>query len=300
MTNNKLKGIIYLLITALIWGGSFISQLVGGTIMGSFTFSAYRCFLGCITIAVMIIVYNIKVYGKFSFFRPNENKVHIVRNSFWCGLFLFFAIVIQQIGVEMTDAAKSGLITSLEVICVPILMWALYKKKIRIVTWLFIFTAMFGIMMLSINSLSGVNLGDILVFISTVLYSITILQVPKYAKDIDPLKFSFFRFVIVSILSFISAIVFNEEIFNPMVIEKAKLSIFYSGVMSAGVAYTLSIVGQKYCEPIIATLIMSLEGIFAAILGWIILGQSLKLIQIIGIIIAFVSIIFVQLSDQTI
>ena len=123
---------------------------------------------------------------------------------------------------------------------------------------------------------------------------------PKYAKDIDPLKFSFFRFVIVSILSFISAIVFNEEIFNPMVIEKAKLSIFYSGVMSAGVAYTLSIVGQKYCEPIIATLIMSLEGIFAAILGWIILGQSLKLIQIIGIIIAFVSIIFVQLSDQNI
>ena len=297
MNNDKIKGTIYLLITAIIWGGSFISQLVGGNILGSFTFSFYRCFIGCITIAIMIVVDNKNRFGKHLFFIDGEDKFMIIKNSSWCGLILFFAMVTQQIGVEITDTAKSGLITSLEVICVPILMLIMYKKKIRFITWVFIITAMIGIMMLSVNSISGINRGDILVFISTILYSITILQVPKYIKNIDPLKFSFFRFVVVTILCYIFSIMFKEGIFNLNDIRKGIISVLYSGILSVGVAYTFSILGQKYCEPIIATLIMSLEGIFAAIFGWIILGQILNFVQILGIIVAFISIIIVQISD---
>ena len=299
MINDRIKGIMYLLITAIIWGGSFISQLFGGNVIGSFSFTGYRCILGCLTIFLMVLFDNKKRIDKLQFFRDDENKELTIKNSIICGVTLFLAMVTQQIGVEITDTAKSGLIASLEVICVPILMLILYRRKIKFITWVFILLAMFGIMMLSLNSLSGVNRGDIWVFVSTILYSITIIQVPKYVKGIDPLKFSFFRFVVVGIFGFTFAFILKEKTFNTLSIRTAMPSILYSGILGSGVAYTFSILGQQYCEPIIATLIMSLEGIFAAIFGWIILGQTLNLIQIIGIVIAFISIVVVQITDNS-
>lgn len=298
MSSNNVKGIIYLLITAIIWGGAFVAQLFGGNAIGAYLFTTYRCILGCITIAVMIYFDNIKKTGKFSFFRQDEDKTLTIKNSLWCGVVLFFAIITQQIGVEMTDTAKSGLITSLEVICVPIILFIVYGRKIRLITLLFIVTSMLGIMMLGLNSVSKLNIGDLWVFVSTILYSITIIQVPKYVKNIDPLKFSFFRFIVVIILGAFFAKVFNKNEVSMEQLKEALPSIFYSGVLSAGVAYTFSIIGQQYCEPIIATLIMSLEGIFAAIFGWIILGQSLNFIQITGILISFISIVVVHITDN--
>lgn len=300
MINDRIKGIMYLLITAIIWGGSFISQLFGGAAIGSFSFNSYRCILGCITIAIMIL-YDSKIRtGKIVFFRDDEDVIKTIKDSSWCGVTLFFAMIIQQIGVQRTDTAKAGLITSLEVICVPILMLILYRRKIKFITWVFIITTMLGIMLLSVNSLSGINFGDILVAISSVLYSITIIQVTKYVNGIDPLKFSFFRFVIVGILGFVGAIILKEDFVNIARIKAALPSIIYSGILGSGVAYTFSIIGQHYCEPIIATLIMSLEGIFAAIFGWIIIGQFLNLVQISGIILAFISIVAVQITDNMI
>lgn len=298
MNSHRVKGICYLLITAIIWGGSFISQLFGGEAIGAFSFNGYRCVLGCITIAVMILFDSKAKVGRFIFFRDDEDVVKTIKDSTLCGVTLFLAMIIQQIGVQRTDTAKAGLITSLEVICVPILLLILYKRKIKLITWVFILTTMFGIMLLSINSLSGINDGDILVAISSVLYSITIIQVTKYVNGIDPLKFSFFRFVIVGILGFIGAMFFRERFYDIAKIKSALPSIFYSGILGTGIAYTFSIIGQHYCEPIIATLIMSLEGIFAAIFGWIILGQSLNLIQIFGILVAFISITMVQITDN--
>ena len=179
-------------------------------------------------------------------------------------------------------------------------MLIFFKKKIKIITWIFIITTMIGIMLLSINSVSGINVGDLWVFISTILYSITVIQIPQYIKNVDPFKFSFFRFAAVGILCFSCALIFREEPFNYGKFSMALPSILFSGIMSSGVAYTLQILGQQYCEPVIATLIMSLEGIFAAIFGWIFLGQSLNLVQILGIIIAFISIVIVQITDANI
>ena len=298
MKNNQIKGIIYLLITALIWGGSFISQLFGGKVLGHFAFNAYRCLFGCISVFVIIVVDNIINYKKVLFFRDDENIILTIKNSFFCGLVLFFAMITQQIGVTLTTTAKAGLIASLEVICVPILMLIIYKRIIKSITWIFIVTAMFGIMMLSAGYVDGINVGDAWVFLSTILYSITIIQIPKYCKNIDPLKFSFFRFLIIFFISFIITLFINSKSLSIEKFRSALFSILYSGILASGVAYTFQILGQKYCEPIIATLIMSLEGIFASILGWIILGQSLNLFQILGIVITFISIIFVQITDN--
>ena len=298
MDRNQIKGIIFLLITAVIWGGSFISQYLGGNILGPFTFNTYRCVFGCMAIYLMIIIDNYVNVNRFVFFRAEEDKFLTIKNSFWCGIILFFAMITQQIGVQLTTSAKAGLIASLEVVCVPILMLLIFKRKIRLITWLFIITSMIGIMMLSSGSVAGINIGDVWVFASTILYSITIIQIPKYIKTIDPLKFSFFRFVIISILGLIAAFIYKENPLDATKIRLATFSILYSGIFASGVAYTFQILGQKYCEPIIATLIMSLEGIFAAIFGWIILGQSLNIFQIAGILITFISIIFVQLTNK--
>ena len=298
MKKNSLKGIIYLLITAIIWGGSFISQLFGGVTIGSFAFSGYRGIFGCLTIGILILYNNIKNYKTFTFFRKDEDVKSTVLGSCWCGVVLFSALITQQIGVEITDTAKSGIIASTEVIMVPIMMFLLFKRKIRPITWLFILTTMFGIMMLSMNSLSGINAGDVWVFVSTILYSFSIIQVPKYINHIDSLKFSFFRFLMVMILGFVLSFIFKEDGLNASKFKEALPSILYSGILASGVAYTLQVIGQKDCEPIVATLLMSLEGVFAAIFGWIILGQSLNPIQILGIVISFISIIFVQITDN--
>lgn len=298
MQKNQLKGIIYLLITAIIWGGSFISQLFGGVTIGSYAFSGYRGIFGCLTIAIMIFYDNVKKYNKFTFFREDENIWYTIKYSCWCGIVLFSALITQQIGVEITDTAKSGIIASTEVVMVPIIMFFIYKRKIRLITWFFIITAMLGIMMLSLNSLSGINAGDVWVFISTILYSISIIQVPKYIKSIDPLKFSFFRFLMVLIFGFALSFVFKEDALNIEKIKIAMPSILYSGILASGVAYTLQVMGQKECEPVVATLIMSLEGVFAAVFGWIILGQTLNLLQMTGIFITFASIIIVQITDN--
>ena len=298
MKNNQMKGIIYLLITAIIWGGSFISQLFGSRVLGPFAFNAYRCLFGCISVFIIIFIDNIINNRKVIFFRHDENIVLTIKNSFFCGVVLFFAMITQQLGVDLTTTAKAGLIASLEVICVPILMLILYKRIIKLITWIFIITAMIGIMMLSAGYVDGINIADVWVFISTILYSITIIQIPKYCKNIDPLKFSFFRFFIIFIISFIISLFINDNSLSIFKFKNALISILYSGILASGVAYTFQILGQKYCEPVIATLIMSLEGIFASILGWIILGQSLNLFQILGIIITFISIIFVQVTDN--
>ena len=228
----------------------------------------------------------------------DEDVKSTVLGSCWCGIVLFSALITQQIGVEITDTAKSGIIASTEVIMVPIMMFLLFKRKIRPITWLFISTTMFGIMMLSMNSLSGINAGDVWVFVSTILYSFSIIQVPKYINHIDSLKFSFFRFFMVMILGFVLSFIFKEDGLNASKFKEALPSILYSGILASGVAYTLQVIGQKDCEPIVATLLMSLEGVFAAIFGWIILGQSLNPIQILGIAISFISIIFVQITDN--
>ena len=287
-----------MLITAIIWGGSFISQLFGGVTIGSFAFSGYRGIFGCLIIGILILYNNIKNYKTFTFFRKDEDVKSTVLGSCWCGIVLFSALITQQIGVEITDTAKSGIIASTEVIMVPIMMFLLFKRKIRPITWLFILTTMFGIMMLSMNSLSGINAGDVWVFVSTILYSFSIIQVPKYINHIDSLKFSFFRFFMVMILGFVLSFIFKEDGLNASKFKEALPSILYSGILASGVAYTLQVIGQKDCEPIVATLLMSLEGVFAAIFGWIILGQSLNSIQILGIAISFISIIFVQITDN--
>lgn len=295
--NKKIVGIFFLLITAIIWGGSFVSQLCGITI-GSHVFNASRCIFSCATCFIIIVINNLMIEHRITLFKRTDDIKKTIRNSVICGLTLFFGFYTQQIGAEKTTIAKAGLISALEAIVVPIILFIFYKRKIRFITWIFIVTAMIGIMLLSANSISGFNIGDFFVFISTIFYSITIIQIPKYVNDIDPFLFSFFRLLTVGIISVVCALIFEYNKINFHAIKNAMPSILYAGVLSSGIAYIFQILGQKNCDPIIATLIMCLEGVFAAIFGWVLLGQTLNYIQIIGVLLSFISIVVVQLTEN--
>ena len=295
---NNIIGTIYLLLTAIIWGSAFVAQFTGGTQVGNFTFIFLRTFIGSITIVFMIIISNFFKYKKFIFIKNKDNLKNTIFISLKCGLLLFFSMAFQQIGVTLTDTAKSGFIASLTVICVPFLLFVLYGKRIKIKTLFFIFTTIIGIGLISLNSSHGINIGDILGIIAMFLYSITILQVTKYIKEVDALEFSLFRFLVVCVISFFATMIFEKVNLN---VEKLKIgfySFMYAGIFSTGVAYSFQIIGQKYCNPVIATLLMSLEGLFAAISGWIFLGHTLNFLQIMGCIIMTISIILVQLTDN--
>ena len=282
---NNIIGTIYLLLTAIIWGSAFVAQFTGGTQVGNFTFIFLRTFIGSITIVFMIIISNFFKYKKFIFIKNKDNLKNTIFISLKCGLLLFFSMAFQQVGVTLTDTAKSGFIASLTVICVPFLLFVLYGKRIKIKTLFFIFTTIIGIGLISLNSSHGINIGDILGIIAMFLYSITILQVTKYIKEVDALEFSLFRFLVVCVISFFATIIFEKVNLNVENLKIGFYSFMYAGIFSTGVAYSFQIIGQKYCNPVIATLLMSLEGLFAAISGWIFLGHTLNFLQIMGCII---------------
>lgn len=300
--NKRLIGVIYLLITAIIWGAAFVAQYYGGIVFGANTFNFFRCVIGALTILIMILILNFIKYKRIIFFTKDEDIRFSIFGSAWCGVVLFFAMQTQQIGCAITDVAKSGLIAGLEVVCVPIYMFLFFKKKIRLFTWIFIILSFVGIALLSATSVSGINKGDIYVFISTLLYSATIIQVPKYIVKIDPFKFSMFRFVTVALMCFLVSIIikkpftFKTDCTNDL-LRLGIIGVLFSGIFSSGIAYTTQILGQKYCEPVIATLIMGLEGVFAAIFGYILLGQTLNMIQIFGAILTSISVFIVEISD---
>ena len=295
---NNVIGTIYLLLTAIIWGSAFVAQFTGGTQVGNFTFIFLRTFIGSITIVFMIISTNFVKYKKFIFIQDKSNLKKTLYISFKCGILLFFSMAFQQIGVTLTDTAKSGFIASLTVICVPFLLFVLYGKKIRLTTIFFILTTLIGIGLISINSSHGIVIGDILGIIAMFLYSISILQVTNYIKEVDALEFSLFRFLVVCIIALLATLLFEKQGLHFVNLKNGFYSFMYAGIFSTGVAYSFQIIGQKYCNPVIATLLMSLEGLFAAVFGWIFLGHTLNYLQILGCIIMTISIVLVQLTDN--
>lgn len=294
---NKILGITYLFITAIIWGGCFVPQKVGGSTVGPYLFIVYRCLIGCPVIAILIFIDTFAKTGKLSFFRDDEDVKLTIKYSFQGGILLFISMALQQAGVVFTDVAKSGLISSLEVIFVPIICMLLFKKKISLLLWIFIITSFFGIYLLSAGSISGFNFGDFLMFFSAISYAGTIVQLERNILKTDALKITFFRFVFVGIFAYIFANIFTRDLLPIKYFVAAFPSLLCCGVLSSGIAYSLQGLGQKHCDSVIAALIMGLEGVFAAIFGWIFLGESLTFVQILGCIIAIVSTSLVQLID---
>ena len=297
MKNNNIKGIIYCLLTAIFWGSGFPAQYIGGLTIGSFYFNALRTLIGILVIFLAIIFNNLYKYKRLFFFTDKEDKLFIIKTSLLSGLILATAILVQQIGVEQTISAKSGLISSLTCIVVPLILMILGKRRLNYKTWLLIVVLIFGMVLLNSVDTASLNIGDVICFVSTVFFSIDIILVNLLVQDIEPLKFSLFRFITVSIVSFIMAKV-SGEIFTITNFQNSIYVIVYSGVFVTGLAYTTQLIGEKYTEPVVATILMGLEGLFACIFGFLILGEILTNTQIVGCIIIIITTILIQINEN--
>lgn len=291
---QKLKGNIILLITAIIWGTAFVAQSEGMNYVEPFTYNAVRTLIGGIVLIPIIAIF--QRVGASSENGAKSQKTTII-GGIVCGIFLFIAGSFQQCGIAMTTAGKAGFITALYVTIVPLIEVILYRKS-SLKVWLCVFLALAGFYMLCIKEGFTIGKGDLLVLCGAFFYAGHIMVIDRFnEKNADGMKMSCIQFFTAGLLMTVCMFIFeNPEIYAIM---DAKYTILYAGIMSCGAAYTLQIIGQRYTDPTSATLIMSLESVFAALSGWIILSESLSIKELFGCTLVFAAVILSQLGASS-
>lgn len=296
MQKGTVRNSILLLLTAIIWGTAFVAQSVGMDYLGPFTFNAARFLIGG-TVLLPLILYFKKTAPPDT--RTSEEKRAqrklLFTGGFFCGLALCSASLFQQMGLQYTSVGKAGFITTLYIIIVPII-GLLFRQKVAGRIWIAAVMAMTGLYLLCVNESFTINKGDGLVFICAILFSVHIMVIDYYSPKTDGVKLSCIQFYVSGLISCIGALL--TETPTMQAILDGIQPILYAGVMSCGVAYTLQIIGQKHMNPTVASLILSLESVISVLAGWLILGQSLTLKEIIGCAIVFAAVILVQFPDN--
>lgn len=260
---------LILLFTAMIWGLAFVAQRSGMKDIGPFAYNGLRFALGSLSLLPVLIIDQRKRLSK---------KYSITRNEFlWaglvCGVFLFAGSSFQQVGMVYTTAGNGGFITSLYVILVPVfgLFW---RQKVNIQTWLGALMALVGMYFLSVKGSMDLALGDSLVFVSAFFFAGHVLVIGKYAPQTNIIRLSVVQFSVASVFSLLISLLIETTTLDDIL--RAGIPILYGGIMSVGVAYTLQMLGQKKAHPSHAAIILSLESLFAAIGGILILDEPLN------------------------
>lgn len=284
-----------LLFTAFIWGVAFVAQSVGMDYIGPFTFICVRNIIGGLVLIPLIFFLGKIDKTNRSEQEAGEYKKNTLLGGICCGVFLCAASCFQQFGIMYTTVGKAGFITALYIIIVPIL-GIFIKKRVAGIVWLSSVIAIAGFYMLSISGQVSISKGDILVLIGALLFSFHILVIDYFSPKGNSVAISCIQFFTVSIICGILMFIFE----NPQIMDilEAYIPILYAGVMSSGVAYTLQIVGQKNMEPTVASLILSLESVFSALAGWMLLGQGLSTKELIGCGLVFAAVILAQLPQK--
>ncbi len=297
---KKLRANIMLLIAALIWGSTFVAQTTASDTVEPFTFLFSRSFIGFLFLIPVIAIFNFQGNKKLIVGEQKQtlipSKLTIVAGIL-CGVALTIASFCQQKGISlMTDNAsgKAGFITALYIVFTPI-FGVLLKRRIPKIIAVCVPIATLGFYLLCIKSGFKIELGDIVTLFCAVFFTFHILIIDYFMeKGANPIKTSCIQFLVVGIISLVLAFIFETP--NLSIIWNAKLEIMYAGFLSSGIAYTLQITAQKDADPTSATLIMSLESVFAALSGWIVLGESLSTKELIGCLFVFIAVILAQIQ----
>ncbi len=298
---SNLKGSLILCTAALLWGFAFAVQASAAEKVPPFTFNCLRSILGAAFLFALLGYKSIKDKDFVPVPKTMDKKL-LLTGGILCGLALAVSTNFQQFGIAaypdgVPTEARSGFITALYVIVVPMLS-VFVKKKVPLVVWIASLVAIGGFYMLCLfEGVSGFYIADILVLGCTFTFSLHIMVIDKYCDAIGGIRLSAFQFVFAAIFSGILAIIFELDAIRVENITSVIPEILYMGIVSSGIAYTLQIVGQKYAEPAIASLSMSLESVFAALGGWIISGNLLKGNEIIGCALVFAAIVLAQIPE---
>ena len=288
---TKSMSLFSALLCTFIWGTTFIAQDTGMDKIGPLTFNGTRFFIGFVSIIPFAILFERK---KISL-EINKNKKLFYKLLFWVGIFLFLGTYVQQAALLYTDVANAAFFTIFYVPMVPIILFLFYSKSLHWSIWPSVLFCIIGVYLLSDFSDATVRLGDGLVILCALFWSLHIIFIGHFIKNFNlPLFFGSLQALVVSIFSIIFA-VFFETITIPNILNES-VSIIYAGALSGGVAFTLQIYAQKNISAAPAAIIFSLEGVFAAIAAWIILNQILGLNNIIGCLLILTGVIFSQIA----
>ena len=284
---GPLKYELLLLLMAIIWGSAFVAQEIGMMKgLGPMTFNGMRFALGSLTLLPVIIWRRCN--------RPPGVKSEKlpVAGSLFAGLFLFAAASFQQIGLKDTTSANAGFITGFYILFVP-LLGLLFGHKARLSLWVGILVSLMGLYLLSVGDGLEISKGDPLILICAAFWACQILVIDHVASRGDPIQIALIQFVVCAVLSSLSAVIFETCTMEAAIAGSGAVA--YAGIMSVGVAFTLQVVCQKRCPPAPAAVIMSLEAVFAAISGYLILNQLISTKGMIGCVLILCGILIVQL-----
>ncbi len=287
-SKNNLKGIPILLTAALIWGLAFVAQTKASETLSAFTYSAIRYFLGAAALIPVALIFE-KTGDKTR--RDNTFKYGLIT-----GLVLTCAMTLQQFGISLSmNSGKAGFLTAMYILIVP-LFGIFLKRYPTPLIWLAIALGICGVYLLSVQETSSIELGDVLLFASAFFWSAHILIIDKVSTDIYPIRFSIMQFMTTAVISGIGMFIF-DDVSVPALLD-SWLVILYGGLGSVAIGYTLQVIGQKYTDPVPASLAMSMESVFSALSGAVILHERLPLKGYIGCAMIFAGIILAQIPTK--
>lgn len=293
---KNFKGAILLIITAIIWGTSFVTQKLGMNYVEPLTFGASRFLLGAVILIPVILIFD-----RINNENLDEKKETIYNNKdliiggILCGTSLFLGAWFQQWGIVYTTAGKAGFITALYIVLVPVLGLFLHKKISKVV-WFGVAISTVGLYLLCIKEGFIIQKGDAIVLTGTIFWAAQILVVDAYVDKTDGLKLSFVQFLTAGIFSAITALIFETPKLETII--ACRGPILYTAIMVVGVAYTLQIIGQKSTDPTIAAIILSMESLFAVISGAIFLAETMTMREIIGCVLMLIAVVITQIKGE--
>ena len=304
---HKVRNTFFLILTALIWGAAFVAQSVSMDYIEPLTFIFLRSLIGGLFLIPCIWLLDwlnrrSEDSGQEAAAGERRGNVRwwtdrqVLTGGIVCGLFLFFANCFQQTGIQYTTVGKAGFITTLYVVIVPIIS-VLLRKRVRPIMWLCVVLGAVGLYLLCMTDDSfKLAFGDMLVLLCAVAFAVHIMVVDHFAAKLDGTKLSCIQFLTSGILGLIGMAIFESPDINAIL--DCWLPILYAGVLSCGLGYTFQVIAQKYAEPTVASLLMSLESVFAVISGAILLHETMSMRELTGCAVIFAAVIISQLPEK--
>ena len=302
----SVPGSVILLLAALAWGSAFVAQSLGSDSVRPFTFNGARSLLGALVL--------VPVFLTFDRVSPNPNKNNkksLLIGGALCGVLLFMACNLQQFSISYVDTAgktqeelqniekanigKVAFLTALYIVLVPA-FGIFMKKKVGAQVWLGVAVALIGMYFLCIKPGFTVSTGDIYAFLCAFAFAMQIIVVDEVVNKVDPIRLSCVQFLVCGVLSSVCALIFDKPALSDLL--NAWAPILYMGVVSSGIAYTLQILGQARCKPVVASLVMSMESVFSAIFGFLILNQAMSTKEFIGCGLMLVAVVLAQIPAK--
>ena len=287
MKARKARGNFLLLLTAMIWGSSFVAQSAGADLISPAFFNGTRMLLGSLLLSPLA-VYRMRRYV------PASSRRTLLLGGACCGVLMFTGSYMQQTGIAYTTAGKAGFLTAIYVVLVPVLGIFL-KKKPRPILWVSVALACVGLYFLCFTDKTfSLAMGDAAMLGGAVMFALHIMVVDHFSPLVDGVCLSFVQFLTAGSLGMVVAFITEQPSFAAL--SAAAVPILYTGVFTMGVAYTLQIVAQKDTDPTVASLILCMESVFAVVFGWLILHETLSLREGVGSMFMFVAVLLAQLA----